>query len=79
MDETPLYRLFDKGSELLEKEMDLVKIIRSLRKLKIISKKAQTDMQVKYLILQSDKNVINLDSDEEESESSESSRAQNIV
>ena len=65
-----LYRLYKRGSTKLDKEMDLVKIIKALRNLKIFQK-LQQDEKTKFEIRHQDKNLINIDTTEDESLSME--------
>ena len=57
-----LDRLFEIGEAQLEKEMDMVKIIRSLRNLKVFIKDRVMDEKTKLDIYHSAKNIINIDS-----------------
>ena len=66
-------RLYERGEENLEKEMDIVKIVRNLRNLKIFIKKYIVDEETLEMIKHSDKNIIHIDSTSEESSSSSSS------
>ena len=70
-----LYRLYEIGFERVEKEMDIVKLLRGLRNLKIFSKMIGLEEHTKFAIKNSNKNVIDLDnnSDEVLEDSNESS------
>ena len=59
-----LYRLFNRGSERIDKELDIVKIIKNIRKQRIIWKRHQQKSEAnldKYFIRHSKKNLIDLD------------------
>ena len=45
-----LYNLFEKGYEQVEKEMDLIKLIRGIRNLKIFNKVNGFSEQIKFII-----------------------------
>ena len=57
-----LIHLFDQTTEKLESELNIVKIIRNLREMKIYLNNNLLDRQIKFHINHSHKNVINLDS-----------------
>ena len=59
-DENKLFRLYTKGSDLLEKEMDIVKLIKHVRNINYFMK-TQVDQNHKRLLKIQGKNVINLD------------------
>jgi nicotinate-nucleotide pyrophosphorylase len=59
---TPLLRLFNKGEEQVEKDLDLVKIIRSVRNIKLYLKKStEVDALTKTKLKLAGKNLILLD------------------
>ncbi len=68
-----LYRLFEKGYDQLEKEMDLIKLVRGIRNLKIFNKVNGFNEHIKFIIKNSEKNIIDLDnlSDGENEDSSD--------
>jgi len=53
--------LYDLSSERIEKETDIVKIMKKLRNLKILLSNSLMTPEVKFSIAYTDKNVINLD------------------
>ena len=57
-------KLYDKGADMLEKEMDMVKLIKDLRNVKAYFKKHVIEKELSNLIKFSGKNVINNDSSE---------------
>ena len=57
-----LKRLFDEGERRIESELNVVKVIKSLKKLKILIKNSMMDENVKLQIEHNKKNVINLES-----------------
>jgi len=63
--ENKLWRLYEDGQDRIDKEFDIVKIIKSLRNLKIfIKRQFLFDKKLKVEISNQGNNVINLDSDE---------------
>jgi hypothetical protein len=72
--QTPMARLFRRGEELIDKEMDMIKIIKAIRNLKVVLKSRIIDKATMFQIKNSGKNVINIDkeSSEDSSVSSES-------
>jgi hypothetical protein len=68
-----MLRLFRRGEELIDKEMDMVKIIKAIRNLKVVLKSRLIDKATMFQIKNSGKNIINIDkeSDEDSSDSSE--------
>ena len=64
-----LMKLFDISSKKLEKQLDIINIVRNLRNLKIITSQF-VDESFKFYVERNKKNVINLDtSDSDEAES----------
>ena len=62
-----LFRLYNVGVERVDKEMDMVKILRNIRYLRILSRlnlKHGDRPKLKYYIKHSQKNLLNLDSDD---------------
>ena len=58
--------MYERGSERIDKEMDMLKIIRNIRSLRIWTRMntSKEDLnKVKYLIRHSKKNLIDLDKD----------------
>ena len=53
--------MYEIGHERLEKEMDVVKIIRSLRNLKIFNKLQGHNDEIKFAIKNSRKNILDMD------------------
>ena len=58
--------MLDEGSEKLDINLDVVKIIKSLKKLKILMENSFLTDEVKKQIKHSEKNILNLSSDENE-------------
>ena len=59
---TPLERLYNRGEDKIESEMDIVKIIRNIRNLKIMmSNLVKLDLKTKQKLKLSGKNLINID------------------
>ena len=72
-------KLYEKGQERIESELDIVKIIRSIRNMKVLLKNSFMDEEIKYKILHSKKNLINIDEtlsscDEEQTDAEENSQ-----
>ena len=65
-----MQRLYDRGEESLEKEMDIIRIIKDLRNLKIFIKSKLLDEDTSNMIKLSGLNIIPIDSSSEEEESS---------
>ena len=61
-----LQKLFEEGNDRLEKEFNMVKLIRNLRNIKILMKNSFMSEKIKYEIKHSDFNLINLSSDDDE-------------
>ena len=65
-EENKLWRLYTQGQERIEKEFDIVKIIKALRNMKILLKREfERDQKLKIDVNNVGKNVINIDSDDE--------------
>ena len=58
-----IWRLYERGSNMLDKQMDVVKILRKLRHLKIISKLKFETPELLLEVYRQSKNYINIDSD----------------
>ena len=60
---TQLQRMYESGSDRLDEELDIVKIIRNLKNLRILMKShiITKKKALMYQIIHDDKNVINLD------------------
>ena len=61
-----LFKLYTKGKSKIDKEMDLVKILRNIRSMRIYSKmniESNNKEKLKYIIRHSQKNLIDIDSD----------------
>jgi hypothetical protein len=69
--ETPIQRLFERGQERLEKEMDIIKMIKSLRNIKIFLKSKLLDPRTNMKIKHHLKNLISVDTSSESSSSEE--------
>ena len=68
MDQKYLWKLYTKGQERIETEFNLVKIIKSLRNLKIFIQNTSMDQETKFKVQNSGKNNINIDTDDEKSQ-----------
>lgn len=62
------YRL---GTERLEKELDVIKLIRHLRDLRVLTKEMRHEDDLKYRLTVMGKNVLNIDSDASDEEDPE--------
>ena len=60
-----LQKMFEDGSEKLDSHLDVVKIVKSLKKLKILMENTMMTEDVKKQIKHSEKNIIYLSSEEE--------------
>jgi len=60
-----LNKLFDEGEERIETNLDIVKIIRTMRNQKIVVKQLLDQHLIKKMISQSSKVCINLDSEDD--------------
>ena len=63
-----LMKLFDMAEERLEKEMNMVKMIKGLRTIKILMKNSLLSKEIQDQISHTDKNIINLDTSSSESD-----------
>lgn len=61
-----LLKLYNMGTSKLEKDLSVEKLVRSIRNQKILVKKTITDDDLAFQIQHSHKNVLDLDSDENE-------------
>ena len=59
--DSKLIKLFDKASEKIDKELNVVKVIRNLRNLKILIKNTFMNDEMKEEIKYSNKNIIDLE------------------
>ena len=75
-----LQKLYEQGQDKLEGEMNIVKIIRNLKFLRILMKKYVADEQMQFDIRHNPKNVIDLDapSEQDEPENSNNSEVDQI-
>ena len=58
-----MQRLFEEGRHRIEAELDLVKLMRNLRNMKLLMSNSLMSKKLKFDILHSYKNFINIDSD----------------
>ena len=65
--------MLDEGSEKLDVHLDVVKIIKSLKKLKILMENSFMTDEVKKQIKHSKKNILYLSSDDDEDKDNENS------
>ena len=56
-------RLYERGEERVENDLDIVYIIKTLRNLNIYMKNTNLTKQIKFEIMHSKQNLINLDED----------------
>ena len=61
-----MQKMFDEGTEKMEDHLDIVKIVKSLKKLKIVMENSFMTEDVKKQIKHSEKNLIYLSSDNED-------------
>ena len=54
-------KLYDKGQDRIDTELDIVKMMKSLRNMKILMRNSFMDEEVKYQITHAKKNLINID------------------
>ena len=73
-----LTKLYDKGSEKLEKSLDIVHIIKNLRKLKILVKNKFLDKDTHFKLNHNNKNIIDLECTTSSSEDDENKRKSSI-
>lgn len=59
-------KLYEEGEERIETNLDIVKIIRTLRDQKIVTKKLLNQTEIAKMISESHKVCINLDSDSDD-------------
>ena len=65
-----LWRLYNEGQDRIEKEFDLVKIIKSIRNMKVIMKHKLMNEKLKLEVKHSEKSVIDVESTPSDSTSS---------
>ena len=61
-----LYRLYDRGTAQIEKELDMVKLLRTVRNIKIFLKQEVLTPEMKLKIKHSTTNVIDIDTSQDE-------------
>ena len=61
-------KLYERGQDRIESELNIVKIMKSMRDMKILMKNSLMDNQIRYQIKHSEKNILNLDSTSSEEE-----------
>ena len=59
-----LIRLYKKAQDRIENELDVIKIVKHIRELKILAKNSLMNIMTRFQIDHSNKNVINMQSDE---------------
>lgn len=62
--------MLHEGKRRIEKELDIVKIMKSIRNVKILMKNSLLSPDVKFQIAHAEKNLIDLETSEESSSSS---------
>ena len=72
-----LLRLLNEGRKRIEKELDIVKILKSLRDIKILMKNSLMTPEIKYQIAHCEKNFIDIEIDKDESSESEDQEIKN--
>ena len=72
-----LVRLLNEGRKRIEKELDIVKILKSLRDIKISMKNSLMTPEIKYQISHCEKNFIDIEIDKDESSESEDQEIKN--
>ena len=63
--------LYEKGQDRIDTELDIVKIMKSLRNMKILMKNSFMDGEVKYQITHAKKNLLNIDTSSDDEEDGE--------
>ena len=58
--------MFQKGKYEIEKEINIINMVRGIKRNKILLKKSMMSRDVKFKIAHGDKNCINIDSNESE-------------
>jgi len=66
-----LLKLLREGRKRIEKELDIVKIMKSLRDIKLLMKNSLMTPEIKYQVAHSEKNFIDIELDGENSSNSE--------
>ena len=66
-----LLKLLREGRKRIEKELDIVKIMKSLRDIKLLMKNSLMTPDIKYQVVHSEKNFIDIELDEDDSSESE--------
>ena len=61
-----LETLYEKGQEKIEKELDIVKLVKNLRYMKILLRSSLMSKKMKFDIMHAQKNLIELSEEEEE-------------
>ena len=64
-------KLYEKGQDRIDTELDIVKMMKSLRNMKILMRNSFMDEEVKYQITHSKKNLINIDTSSEDHDADE--------
>lgn len=64
-------KLYDKGQDRIDTDLDIVKIMKSIRNMKILMRNSFMDDETKFQITHSRKNLINLDTSSNESDDEE--------
>ena len=65
-----LLKLIHEGKKRIEKELDIVKIMKSLRDIKLLMKNSLMTPDIKYQVAHSEKNFIDIEMDPNEESSS---------
>ena len=74
-----LLKLYYIAEERINKEMNMVKLIKGLRNIKILMKNSMMSKDVRFQLEHVDKNVINLDTSSDDSQKDTNDRMQNIM
>ena len=53
--------LYNQGLKKMNKELDIIKLVKNLRYLKILVKNSFINEKIKYMIINSEKNAIDID------------------
>jgi len=64
-------RLYEKGQEKIESELDIVRLTKNLRYMKILLRNSLMSRRVKFDIMHQEKNLIDVSNDEDEAEAEE--------
>jgi hypothetical protein len=65
-------KLLNEGRKRIEKELDIVKIMKSLRDIKLLMKNSLMTQEIKYQVAHSEKNFIDIELDNDDSSLSDS-------